>query len=68
MTELPPFVYALTFWQGLSYLVAGVLAILAYFKKIEQKWALTAGVVLAAILAVLNFLGVVPELMIRGLI
>ena len=66
--ELPPFVYALAFWNGVSYVVAGILALLAYFGKVSSKWALSAGAILAAILAVLSFLGIHPELLARGLI
>lgn len=66
--ELPPFVYALAFWEALSWVGAGVLALLVYFRKVDSRWALSAGAILSVILAVLKFLGVVPELMLRGLI
>ena len=66
--EIPVFVYALAFWQGVSYVLAGLLALLVYFKKLDPKYGLSAGAVLAVILAVLNFLGIVPELLLRGLL
>lgn len=66
--EVPVFVYSLAFWTGVSYILSGVLALLVFFKKLNEKWALSAAAVLAVILAFLQFLGVVPELLLRGLL
>ena len=66
--NLPPFVYALSFWNAISFLIAGVLGLLAYFGKIKQSLALSAAAVLAILLSILHFFGIVPELMLRGLL
>ena len=65
-SALPVFLYALAFWEALSLTVAGILAFLVYFRKLDPKYGLPAGAVLAIVLAVLKFLGIVPELMARG--
>jgi hypothetical protein len=58
--NLPPFVYSLAFWKAVSYVVA---ALVAYF----TDYKLEAAVLLAAVLALLNMIGVVPELRAKGL-
>jgi hypothetical protein len=58
--NLPPFVYSLAFWKAVSYVVA---ALVAYF----TDYKLEAAVLLAAVLALLNMVGVVPELRAQGL-
>ena len=60
--NLPPFVYAKAFWEGVSLLVAGVLALLVYFGVLPGDYAYGAGAVLAFILTVLRFLKVNPEI------
>jgi len=64
--NLPPFVYALRFWEAVSFIAAGVLGLLAFFAVIPVAWAVGAGVILTAILAVLKFFGVTPELQLRA--
>ena len=66
--NLPPFVYSLRFWEGFSWLLAGVIALLVYFGVLDAKYLYDAGAILAWILAVLRFVGVVPELRARGLL
>ena len=66
--NLPPFVYSLAFWKAASYTAAGVLLLLYYFNVIPETWVFDAGAILMAVLAVLNFFGVVPELRSKGLI
>jgi len=66
--NLPPFVYALKFWEGLSWIIAGVLMLLVYFAVIPAGWAVGAGVILTGILAVLKFFGITPELMFRAFV
>lgn len=58
---------SLAFWKGASYLIAGALALLAFFGLIPAQYALEAGAVLAIVVSVLNFFGVDPELRARGL-
>lgn len=60
--NLPPFVYSKAFWTALSYAVAGLLALLAFFGVIPPQYALSATAVLAIFLAVLNWFGITPEL------
>jgi hypothetical protein len=66
--NLPPFVKSIKFWEGVSYLLAGILALLVFFGSIPSQYALEAAAVLAAIKAVLKFFGVTPELRARGLL
>lgn len=66
--NLPPFVKSLSFWKAISYLVTGVVALLVYFGVIPDAYLYGDAVILTAILAVLNFLGVHPELRAKGLL
>ncbi len=66
--KLPPFVYAKAFWEALSFLIAGVLAVLAFFGVIPANFVYGSAAILAAFLAVLKFFGVNPELRARGLL
>lgn len=65
---LPPFFYAKAFWTALSYAIAGVLGLLAYFGVIDPTWALSGAAILAWFLAILELFGVVPELRAKGLL
>lgn len=65
---LPPFVYSKAFWTALSFALAGILGLLAYFQVIPAEWALGGGVILTWFLAILNLLGINPELRAKGLI
>ena len=65
---IPPFVYSLAFWKGAAQLIAGVVALLVYFGVLPEAYLYGDAVILAAILAVLNFLQVNPELESRGLL
>lgn len=65
--NLPPFVYSKAFWTGLSYLGAGLLALLVYFGVIGPEWALSAGALLALFLTVLSWFGITPELRLKAL-
>ncbi len=66
--NLPPFVYSKAFWTALSYLVAGVLALLAFFGVIAPEWALGPAAVLALFLAVLKWFDIVPELRLKAML
>jgi hypothetical protein len=65
---IPPFFYALAFWKALSFVVAGILALLVFFHVIPAQYALEAGAVLAALLSILEFFGIHPELQIKRLL
>lgn len=65
MNELPPFVKSLAFWKAFSFAVAGVLAALAALERIPPEWALSAGAILAAVLTVLEWFGITPEVRAR---
>jgi hypothetical protein len=65
---LPPFVYSKAFWTALSFALAGILGLLAYFQVIPPEWALGGSAILAGLLAFLNLLGINPELRAKGLI
>lgn len=63
--NLPPFVYSMRFWTALSWVVAGLLGLLAHFGVVAESWALPATTILAWVLALLNMFGVKPELQIK---
>lgn len=65
---IPVVFKSLAFWKGISLLLAGVLALLVVFNVAPANYGLDAGVIFAAISAVLQFLGVTPELKARGLL
>ena len=58
--NFPPFFYSLAFWTASAYVVA---ALVAYF----TPYKLEAGVLLAAVLAILKFFQITPELKAKGL-
>lgn len=62
------FYKALAFWEAVSWLVAGVVGLLAYFNVIPIEYAYSAPVILAGILAVLKFFQVPVELRAKGLL
>lgn len=66
--NLPPYVYSLAFWKAVSYVLAGVVALLVYFGVLPSQYLYDAGAILLGILAILNFLGIVPELRAKGLL
>lgn len=66
--KLPNYVYALAFWKAVSYLLAGVVALLVYFGILPDAYLYGDAVILTAILSVLNFLEVHSELREKGLI
>lgn len=59
--------YSLAFWKGVSYILAGAIALLVYFGYLPDAYLYGEAVILAAILAVLNFIGVHPELVSKGI-
>lgn len=58
--NLPPFVFSRAFWQGVSFVVAGILAILAMVGLIPVEWMFTADAVLAFFLGILHLVGIDP--------
>ena len=66
--NLPPYVKSLAFWKAISHIAAGVVALLVYFGKLPDAYLYGDAVILMAILAVLNFFGVVPELRAKRLL
>lgn len=63
--NLPPFVYSKAFWTALSFALAGVLGLLAYFEVVPVAWAIGGEVILAWLLALLNMFGINPELKLK---
>lgn len=63
----PPFFYSLRFWEGVSWVLAGVAILLVYFGVLPDTYLYTAPMVLTGILAILKFLGVTPELRLLAL-
>ena len=62
------FYKALAFWEAVSWLLAGVVGLLAYFGKLPIEYAYSAPVILSAILATLRFFQIEPELKAKGLL
>lgn len=65
---MPPYVYSMSFWKAVSFLLAGVVGLLVYFGVLPEAWLYGDAVILMAILAVLNFFGIYPELRAKGLL
>lgn len=55
---MPPFLYQPKFWEAVSWLVAGVLAMLAFFGVVDTEYAYTAGAIFAFAKALLKLFGV----------
>lgn len=66
MSALPPFVYSLAFWKAISYIAAGIVALLVQAGVLDAKYLYDSAAILAAILAVLSFLQIHPELRAKG--
>jgi len=66
--KYPYFVYSLAFWSAVSWLLAGVAGLLVYFSVLPAEYGYAAPVLLAAIQAVLKFVGITPELKAKGLL
>jgi len=66
--KYPYYFYSLAFWSAVSWLLAGVAGLLVYFGVLPVQYGYAAPVILAAIQAVLKFIGVTPELREKGLI
>lgn len=67
MQNLPPFVYAKAFWEGLSIALSGLLALGVFFGWFDASWALPATVISSWIFALLRMFGIHPELMLKTL-
>lgn len=59
--KFPPFFYVRKFWEAVSLVLAGVLGLLVVFKVLPTEYAVSAGTLLAWILAILNFFDIDPE-------
>lgn len=68
MNNLPPFVYSKAFWEAATTVVASVLALLAFFGRIDPTWAVPAAVLLSWIFSLLRLFGIEPELRARALV
>lgn len=65
--NLPPYVYALSFWKAISYLIAGGVALLVYFGVLPDAYLYGDAVILMVIQSILNFFEIHPELKFLGL-
>lgn len=52
---------SLAFWKAISYLGAGAIALLVFYGVLPEAYLFGDAVILTAILAVLNFIGIHPE-------
>jgi hypothetical protein len=62
---VPNFFYVKAFWEALSFALAGVAALLAYFGIIPAEYAVGTAVFMTWFMAVLKLFGIVPELRLR---
>jgi len=60
-------IYQLAFWKAVSYIAAGLLALGVLFGLIPSNYAFDAAAILSAILAVLHFFDIDPQVRARGL-
>lgn len=67
MNNLPPFVYSKAFWESVSLAVAGLLALLVFFGKVDSSWAVPSAVILAWVTALLRMFGIELELRLKAL-
>ena len=65
--NLPPYVYSKAFWEAISLLVSGLLAVLAHFGVVPTEWAVGSAVVLMVILGILRVFQIEPELRAKAL-
>lgn len=61
----PPYFYSLKFWDGVSWIVAGVFMLLVFFGVLPDTYLYSAAVILSAIKGILKFLGVNAELRLK---
>lgn len=61
-------VKSLKFWEAISFVLAGILALLVMFGVLGPEFGLGAGVVLTIILAVLRWFGIQPELRLKAVV
>lgn len=59
--NLPAPYNTLSFWKAITFALAGFLTLLGYFDVIPDQYVYSADALLAAVLAVLNFLHVEVE-------
>lgn len=63
-----PFYKAKAFWQGVSLVVSGALALLVFFKVLPDQFLVASAAIYLGIEAVLKWVfGITPELRARGL-
>lgn len=65
--NIPPIMKTEKFWEAVSWILAGIAALLVLFNVIPAQYALGAGVILAFIKSALKFFGVPVEIRARGL-
>ena len=65
--NLPDFVYTKAFWEAVSVTVSGLLALLAFFGKVDPSWAVPAATISAWIFALLRMFGIEPEVRMKEL-
>ncbi len=63
---LPDFFKQIKFWEAVSLALSGLLALLAFFGKLDPAWAVSSAVVFAWISALLKMFGVELEFRLRA--
>jgi hypothetical protein len=65
--NLPDFLKTKKFWEAVSLAVSGLLALLAFFGKVDASWAVPSAVIFAWVSALLKMFGVELELRVKAL-
>lgn len=65
--NLPDFVYRKAFWEAFSLGVSGLLALLAFFGKVDPSWAVPGAVISGWIFSLLHMFGIDPAVRVAQL-
>jgi hypothetical protein len=65
--KLPDAVYSLKFWEAFSWLLAGLVGILAFFGVIPDAYVYSAAAIFSGLKGILKFFQIEPELRAKGL-
>ncbi len=65
--NLPDFAKTKAFWEAVSLAVAGLLALLVFFGKVDASWAVPSAVIFAWVTALLRMFGIELEIRVKAL-
>jgi hypothetical protein len=65
--NLPDFLKTKAFWEAVSLIVSGLLALLVFFGKVDAGWAIPSAVILTWVTALLRMFRIELELQVKAL-